>query len=778
MRGKKIFAAGIIFILIISIYASLGPNISGNEPTSYVEGTYPEHKEFTEPSSVTEEEFWGDSTILTIYYNYSMSYDNPPKDIISYLQGTYDDSHDVRSIFIDIDRPDGHTVSLVEETMSSADINARYSLIKESREWIYNFGEEFVDEDPPESHEINPNEVLFGMADENILSDPVILKGEYSIKIEIVAREPEIDYGPDETVLKIMSYPPGPVEDLKAGAGDSEVKLQWSPPTDKGGSEIIQYNIYRATTAEGYKLIDNVTSDVTTYTDEEVTNRNLYFYKVAPINLDTRGVDIGYMGGNINDLFWRSAYENVIAYPISEERDEGTTGAYRWSMDYSCLTEDYIEERMDASVEVNRMSGGMVGMYRLAEIGLEDGLKIFEYEGGFYSYGGADVLVEYDNGTTFNIRADVERSMIDFSGTLWVNESQEGLDQDSTLYSIEKQTLETSGEIYLEYDYEYESEDAWQTSKVDLDMSWDLSLEKDFDGSAPWLCLDSTQVIFSDSYTIDYSGELLGDIDLNIHDEGTYSNESIDIDEDHDEELLNSMIFSRGINLVGPYREYTPILGSSKLGFYRIIDNTVGIDNEVIGTTRYEEDIMWASIFTNNKQVHSSEGEIHTRHYLDPLTIPGLHSILEAGFVRVDFVTDESLEQLLNNQIRAEAMRPEIQRLNQTEFRRWREMREEELRQLYHSESLTEPFWEIWDQQSGVDGTNPYYEGGPIFNVVGFVESESVEKEEVDEFMEDKEAYLESELEEDEDMNWLILVGVISLVLVLVSISLYVKKKS
>lgn len=783
MEKKKIFTILVLITLIASTFSLF--EISTSAGLSSNEESIAEHKEFTQPTRMEQDQY-NNLEYLSLHYDYQMTYDHPPENIISRLKGNYDPSDEIAVVFIEVKRPDNETVRVLHEQIDeNGNIEERYSFIRgKIRENIYEFGEQFVTGDAPYIHQVEINRVLFGVADENILSDPEVLEGNYTISINIFGEDISMDYGADETVLKIMSHPPGPVEDLTAKAGDSEVTLQWSPPTDKGGSEIIQYNIYRATTAEGYKLIGNVTSDVTSYTDRDVVNRELYFYKVAPINLDTEGVEEGDMSGNIGNPFWRSAYEKVIAYPTSEDRDEDTTGAYRWSMDYSYLTEDYIEERMDTSVEVNNISGGMVGMYRLDEKGMEDGLKIFDYEGGFYSYGGADVLVEYEDGTTFTITADVEKSMIDFSGTLWVNESKEGLDRDSTVYSIEKQTLRSSGEIDLEYKYEYESEDTLQTSKVDLNMSWDLSLDKDFDGSAPWLCLDSTQPIYSDSYTINYSGDLTGDIDLNIENQGTYSNESIDIDENYHENLLNSRRFWRGINWVGPGRDYSPIFGSCKLGFYRIMGDTLGINNNVLGSIQYIDDIMWISILTNNKQVHSSEGEIHTRHYLDPLTVPGLHSILEAGFVRINFVDSENLEQLIMNQIRAEAQAEEIQRMNRTEYENWRDMREQQLTQLYFSEALTEPFWEIWDQQSGVDGINPYYGGGPILNVIGFEESESIQTDEVDEFMEDKEAYSEATLEKEKGVteddivenDWLPIILVILIGSVLISIFGYFKK--
>jgi fibronectin type 3 domain-containing protein len=82
--------------------------------------------------------------------------------------------------------------------------------------------------------------------------------------------------------------PPGPPVDLRATPGDGSVQLDWSAPTDDGGSPITNYNIYRGTTSGQLSFLVQV-PDVLTYQDTGLTNGQKYFYHVRAVNSQGEG---------------------------------------------------------------------------------------------------------------------------------------------------------------------------------------------------------------------------------------------------------------------------------------------------------------------------------------------------------------------------------------------------------------------------------------------------------------------------------------------------------
>lgn len=77
--------------------------------------------------------------------------------------------------------------------------------------------------------------------------------------------------------------PPGPPVNLQATAGDANVQLDWSAPTDNGGSPITNYRIRRGTVSGQLALLAEV-PDVRSYLDSSVTNGNTYYYNVTAVN--------------------------------------------------------------------------------------------------------------------------------------------------------------------------------------------------------------------------------------------------------------------------------------------------------------------------------------------------------------------------------------------------------------------------------------------------------------------------------------------------------------
>jgi len=80
-----------------------------------------------------------------------------------------------------------------------------------------------------------------------------------------------------------VNYVPGTPQNLQATAGNSNVALQWSPPSGNGGTTITNYKIYRSTTSGNETFLTQVGS-VYAYNDTSVTNGQTYFYKVTAVN--------------------------------------------------------------------------------------------------------------------------------------------------------------------------------------------------------------------------------------------------------------------------------------------------------------------------------------------------------------------------------------------------------------------------------------------------------------------------------------------------------------
>ncbi len=80
---------------------------------------------------------------------------------------------------------------------------------------------------------------------------------------------------------EIEVSPPDKPSNLQASLGDQEVALSWSAPTD-GGSEIIEYKIYRGNTSDTLIYLDS--TNTTTYNDSTVVNFQNYKYAVSAVN--------------------------------------------------------------------------------------------------------------------------------------------------------------------------------------------------------------------------------------------------------------------------------------------------------------------------------------------------------------------------------------------------------------------------------------------------------------------------------------------------------------
>ncbi|TET89272.1 MAG: hypothetical protein E3J35_10295 [Methanomassiliicoccales archaeon] len=78
-------------------------------------------------------------------------------------------------------------------------------------------------------------------------------------------------------------YPPYKPRDLTASGRNNQVLLTWSAPAYDGGSPITNYVIYRDTSIGGIEFLTEV-GNVQEYTDNDVTNRQNYYYRISAKN--------------------------------------------------------------------------------------------------------------------------------------------------------------------------------------------------------------------------------------------------------------------------------------------------------------------------------------------------------------------------------------------------------------------------------------------------------------------------------------------------------------
>ena len=76
---------------------------------------------------------------------------------------------------------------------------------------------------------------------------------------------------------------PSAPQNLQSTAGNSQVTLSWTVPSNNGGSAITNYNVYRGTSSGSETLLTQI-GNLTSYNDNTVTNGKTYFYKVTAVN--------------------------------------------------------------------------------------------------------------------------------------------------------------------------------------------------------------------------------------------------------------------------------------------------------------------------------------------------------------------------------------------------------------------------------------------------------------------------------------------------------------
>lgn len=109
-----------------------------------------------------------------------------------------------------------------------------------------------------------------------------------------VSAKNELGEGPKSNVVNItpMQYIhlPSMPTSFSCLPGDNKVYLTWGAPVSNGGSDILNYKIYKGTTNNNLVLYQTLSASTFTYTDSTVNNLEQYYYQISASNILYEGL--------------------------------------------------------------------------------------------------------------------------------------------------------------------------------------------------------------------------------------------------------------------------------------------------------------------------------------------------------------------------------------------------------------------------------------------------------------------------------------------------------
>ena len=786
MSWRK-YMLGLLAVMLIT--SSVIPVFSGSGEDLSASSSIAPFEEFYEPDEEWEIPL-GDIYTHTFNYTYDMQYDVVPENLVTILDGT---SSSYQSYSLTVNRPDDNDIRLIDQRVDEAEVinesisiqhrmSASYNIYDTMRSILRREVEDF--DEPGWRHMADTTEVLFGEINEDLLVDPEPLKGEYEFTVRITGEDIEMNYGEDNTKLSVLSKPASEPRDLEGKYEDEEVRLEWDEPEQKRGSEIMQYDIYRATALYGYHYIGNVSGDQTEFVDEfgqksvyqegihqrEVKEGDVLYYRVVAINEDDYYYQF-YEAGKRNyySRSERMSSKEIVHLPYEET--ESSDMSYKWIMDYSRLmSEDNFEERLGMdSVDINEMEGGDLFLYDIERSDEENDKTIFEYEGGFYSQGEVDMVVE-DDKINSELKINVDESWVDFSGKIWAEYIS---DTENEGFSITKQTITSEGKVDVELDnsFEFVFDDNKRNGDVfeDLDMEWEIDLTIDYEDGIPWVVSDEDTSEGHANTKIDYTGH--------INSEARFNRQSDHLDEEKITENETSKEISGGGFLGGTTsegrsRSFSPIVGASSVGSTLTMNETL---NESIGNIESDHDPVLFAFNTNCERHVASAEELYEFQYIDPMTQPGIGSFLGIELKR-SHLTDQ--DRYLRSRILEIAQGRFREMENVTDPQETYENLVDNATDEMLKKTVVENPWGI-HQDNGIHRRDFFTYGGIVIEPLGYFASEPLGEDELEDYYDDREAFFEEQIAEDDDEG--LLSGytlVILSISLLMSVLIYKKVKT
>jgi peptide/nickel transport system permease protein len=141
----------------------------------------------TKPASVSSE-----SVITTLVYDYQFSTEVPPKDVVFYVQGEYEDEQP--QLIASLIRPDGEKLQLGSQTIQGSEgeegytFETRMSMFggNQQRTKVHRFAKGYEKGETPDPSEIDVTKTAFAKAQDGMLSSTAPLNGEYRFELMLV----------------------------------------------------------------------------------------------------------------------------------------------------------------------------------------------------------------------------------------------------------------------------------------------------------------------------------------------------------------------------------------------------------------------------------------------------------------------------------------------------------------------------------------------------------------------------------------------------------------
>lgn len=777
MNIKKITVLFAISILIISGISFIAQNSHGTEN----ENSFAPHLEKTSPDKTVDRKIRDNMTLHKFTYNYDMNYSRAPENVVINIEGNMDEVDYQAGLLITIKRPDGDDLNrLVEmdlEDNRPLDKSFDFAKNKEVRENVFNWANKSSKSGSIKPIDINPIRTIFSKNDEDIFSDPETLKGRYRINISILGKDVDLNFSKSGTCIFIMGKEPSQVRDLKGTYEDGKVKLDWDKPKSIGGSEILQYNIYMATTSFNYIPIGNVSGDKTDYIDD-LDNKNnigyhhsgfkgdILYYRVAAVNKDCKyypkilNSDFDFEMIPLREDWIPLSIEEIVHIPIDKTKKSDMS--YKWVMDYSDFGDGRFEERLHrpsifepTDIEVNEIEGGDVFFYDIDYIGKENGERKYEYQGGFYSKGKVDAEIQTNkSSSSFNI--DVKKSWIDFSGEIWAkeisNEGYEGL-------TITKQTIESKGEISSDsegsYDFDIDDEDKhWEASK-EIEIEWNIDLTLDYNGNNSWIIdREKNEPSPNEGFNFSYKGSMSTDGDIELDDNHDYNNNDTKKSVDKKISGRINTAYQESVYSYWTRRKFTPIIGASRVGYSMALDKMIGpldySELKKIDTRRFHP--IRNSFLSNCQPYNFSMENLYGHQCLDPMILPGLGSLLGTELKKSETIYNNiHAKTLIRERLREELARLDKSELNSSQIEKFIESEEKRLKKVLFGDVLTvSPV--LLDQQIGPLGIEMLMDGMSYIEPMGYFGSNPLDDGDLKRFEENKEEFFDDQIsDKDKD---------------------------
>jgi M6 family metalloprotease-like protein len=234
--------------------------------------------------------------------------------------------------------------------------------------------------------------------------------------------------------LDITAGVPAAPSDLTLKAGNAQVALSWTVPSDTGGSEVTSYEIYRKSGSGDYTKVGTTTAATASYTDSGLVNGTVYSYCVKAVNANGAGAasasadarpnspttttlasgwsttytgsPIAYGGdATVRDSSDVAIAEAAVTYSYSSSKDgtfSGTApteagtwwvrGAYGGSGTYASSTSDAVSFVIKATATVE-VAHGWSSTYTGSAIAFGGSVTVRDYAGG--TVAGAETTLSY-----------------------------------------------------------------------------------------------------------------------------------------------------------------------------------------------------------------------------------------------------------------------------------------------------------------------------------------------------------------------------------------------